>query len=102
MRVHLAVLLLALLSASACSNREEASCSAAAAHVITLVRAELTKDGDAKRLKQAQVNLPTLQNALLQSCEKEKWKPTVRRCIIEAKSAAQTKECAPMPSVPVS
>ncbi len=102
MRVHPAVLLVALLSASACSKKEKASCSAAAGHVIVLVRAELAKDGDAERLKQAQVNLPTLQNALLQSCEKEKWKPTVRRCIIDAKSAADTKECAPRPSTPAS
>jgi hypothetical protein len=83
------------LAAGACGKKDAANCGAVSAHVIALARAELAKDADADRVKQARANLPTLQNALLQACEAQKWSPVVRQCITRAKTAAETRECEP-------
>tara|TARA_R110002096_G_scaffold143328_1_gene299115 strand:+ start:83869 stop:84243 length:375 start_codon:yes stop_codon:yes gene_type:complete len=86
---------LASLATGACGKKDEANCAAVSAHVIALARAEQAKDPDADRVKLARANLPTLQNALLQACEKQKWSSAVRECITRAKTPAETRECEP-------
>jgi hypothetical protein len=90
-----AVVLPGLLSLGACGKKDPQNCNSVAAHVISLVRSELAKDADADRVKEARANLPTLQNALAQACEEQKWDQASRHCITGATSAAETRECAP-------
>lgn len=91
----LLALLVPLASLTGCGKSEEASCGAVSGHVVSLIRAELAKDGDAQRVKDARANLPTLQNALLEACESKKWNERVRKCIVDAKTTAETRECDP-------
>ncbi len=95
------IAVLLALSVGACGKKDANNCGAVSAHVVALARAELAKDGDAKRVKQARANLPTLQNALLQACEKQEWSPVVRQCITRATTAAGTKECDPSLQTPL-
>ena len=84
-----------VLSLSGCGKKDQENCGAVSGHVISLVRAELAKDGDAERVKVARANLPTLQNALLKACEEKKWSQRVRSCITRARTTAETRECDP-------
>ena len=86
----------ALLSLSlGCATKEGPQCAEVSAHYITLVNAELAKDGDPARLKTARANLPTLQNALLKACQQQEWDKKSRQCILDASTADETQECAP-------
>lgn len=94
MKRLLALIVLPLLIAG-CSKKSTADCGKVAAHFIELVRQELAKDGSSEEQEKARANLPTLQSALLETCEESGWSEGVRSCILAAKTAAQTEECDP-------
>ena len=65
---------------------------------MSMLDAELAKDGDPERLKTARANRPALQDALLRACEDQKWSLVTRKCMLDAKTAAETKDCVPSSS----
>jgi hypothetical protein len=84
-----------LFSLGACGKKESASCEQVSAHAMKMIEEELAKDGDPDRLKTARANLPTLQNALLKACRVQEWDEASRKCILAAKTAAETTACNP-------
>jgi hypothetical protein len=93
------------LSTAACSKDKGPTCGQAAAHFMTMLDAELARDGDPERLDTARANRPALQDALLRGCEEQKWSLSTRQCMLDAKSATETKSCVPeliAPAVPES
>jgi hypothetical protein len=88
-------LLSLLLGSAACGKKQEIDCAKVAAHVADMIRVELARESDPRRIEQGQANLPTLQSALASSCEESKWSEAVRRCVMDAKTAAQMSQCDP-------
>ena len=91
-------LLIAIAAGStllSCSKTKATDCGAASAHFSELLRAELAKSADQEELKTARANIPTLQNALYETCQKKKWSQEVRNCILAAKTAADVSACDP-------
>lgn len=68
---------------------------------MKMIEEEVAKDGDPDRLKTARANLPTLQNALLKACQVQEWDEASRKCILAAKTAAETTACNPGAEVSV-
>lgn len=90
------LLMLLSIGMGACAKKKGPDCGKVSAHFIGLVRAEMAKTGDAERIKTANANLPTLQNAILVACEEKNWSRASRDCITQAKTAAETRDnCEP-------
>lgn len=91
----LSALAIGALATAACSKDKGPSCGKAAAHFMTMLDAELAREGDPERLDTARANRPALQDALLKGCEEQKWSLSTRQCILDAKTATETKSCVP-------
>ena len=83
------------LTATGCSKEEGPSCGQAAAHFMAILDAELARDGDPERLEAGRTHRPALQDALLKGCEKQKWSLSAKQCVLNAKTVADAKTCAP-------
>jgi hypothetical protein len=91
-----------VLLLAGCAKDKGASCGEAIANYMSLVDAEQSRDGDRDRRKTARANRPALQNSLLKACEAQKWSLATRKCLSDAKSAADTKTCVPARAEPAS
>lgn len=86
------------LGAAGCSKEKGPTCGQVASHFMSMLKSELAKDADPERLKTARANLPTLQNALFKACQEQHWDQASRQCILDAKTAAETRACTPSAS----
>jgi len=94
----LCTIAMAAIASSGCKKDKGPSCGQAAAKFMSMLDAEHARDGDPDRLKTARANRPALQDALLKACEEQKWSILTRRCILDAKTASETKACSPVSS----
>jgi hypothetical protein len=92
--------LLIVFALAACGKSSETTCAQAAGHYAEMVNKELAKEADPERLKQARLHLPTLQNAIVETCEKAEWSLEVRDCVVKAHTVAELVKCDPRQSVP--
>lgn len=94
------IALLASLLGLACNKPEGPDCGQVSGHFIELVRSELAKENTDEARRSAQANLPTLKDALITTCETQKWDLKTRQCIVGARSAAETESCDPRIAAP--
>jgi hypothetical protein len=91
----LSTVAVAAIAFPGCKKDEGPSCGQASAKFMSMLDAELARDGDPARQKHARANRPALQDGLLKACENQKWSRLTRQCILDAKTAAETKSCKP-------
>ena len=84
----------------ACNKPEGPDCGQVSGHFIELVRTELAKQKAGEARRAAQANLPTLKDAMTTACETQKWDRQSRKCILSARSAAETEACDPQLAKP--
>ncbi len=82
---------------ASCGKGDSQNCAKVAGHVATMLRTEVAKASPEEQ-KQARANLPALQNAMLETCEKEKWDRATRNCILQAKLPSDMVQCKPTTS----
>jgi hypothetical protein len=80
--------------AGCAGHRDDAPCSAVAARLLVVARAEMDASrAPAELLRQVSPQLPALRDAVDEACARGGWSETVRACMVTAADGAALASC---------